>query len=320
METLLLGKLNNLSTKLNTLFGERYKKQQEEFYKSLTPLTPSSHPVYSSSSGSSYYTAPQSSQPVVQNITQIYHKAPSLPILPIYAYPPSSQPQTVIINNPSSTIRQQTTPKKEEEEEDNTIKQIVAVGGGMGLAGYATWLFANDEYVNYGLSQVENEFNDLCKLIPKEYEFNQQLNAFACSFIKWKDIYIAETKPKFYGKVTSVASGFAGLGGLFVGSTLLIVGGLAGVTLGGCYWLWRTLTDKYNNESSEYNNMMTHLNNVTALLSQRRFVSSAPPQEPAPPQDLVQSSQPSLSSAGPGSYNAYPTIPVQISGQYNYQY
>jgi len=261
MEALLLGKLNDLSIKLNTLFGERYKKQQEELYKSISPA------IYSASSGSSYYTP----QPILQqNITHVYNEAP-LPIFPIVAYPS----QTIIVNNPSSTTQQE----KKKKEEDDITNQIVSVGGGVALSFFATWLFANDEYVNYGLSQVENEFDDICKLIPKEYEFSQQLFEFRDSFTKWKDAYITETKPKFYSKVGAVTSGFAGLGGLFMGSGLLIVGGLAGITLGGCYLLWKNLTGKYNYESSEYYNMMTTLNNLISLLNQKRFASSAPPVE-----------------------------------------
>jgi hypothetical protein len=275
MDYLLQEKLLGLSTKLNTLFGDRYKKQQEELYKSFES------PAYTYSSNPPPQAIIPSSQ---QTITHVHYDImPSPYPSPIFwYYPPTSPGQTIIINNPNSDPRQEIVTqtvikkKKEDEEKNNTTNQIISVGGGILLSFVATWVLAKDDYVNYGLSEIENDFYDLCKLDTKEYDFDRQLEGFKDNFYRWKNIYIAVTKPKFYGKATCITSGFAGLTGLFLGSTALMTGGVVGLTAGGCYLLWKHLTNKYHNESNEYHMMMTNLNNVINTLNSRRFAPSAP--------------------------------------------
>ena len=303
MESLLLSRLNNLNTKLNTLFGDRYKDEQEKLYRSIS----------TSSSGSNYYSLhPQIQQSVLLTPTPTithyhYHEAPT-PLIPLVSFLPVMQPpsQTIIINQGQNSLRTDDLPKstyfvasdtnkqiqkkEDTEQKSDTAQKIVAGGGAVGLAGLATWVFANDEYVNYGLSHIENEFEYMSSIMPKDYILSPQLNEFKDSFNKWKSVYVQKTKPIFNGKVTCVTAGFVGLGGLFVGSALLMSGGVVGVTAGGCYLMWNYLTSKHLNENSEFYLMMTTLNNMISLLNSKKLYdsASAPPfMEPQDKQDVM---------------------------------
>lgn len=167
---------------------------------------------------------------------------PSLAFVPSY---PATQ--TVVINNNScetdEPVRYRTFPKekKTDKEDTNTENKIVSIIGGVGLSFLGTYLISQDRYIKYYLSGIQNDMYKI-NLITTDPTKISSLNN---KFTTWRDLYLQKVKSVFYGKICALMSGFVLCGGYYFKNKSTMLSSVLGLTVSGCFLLWKWLTD-YN--------------------------------------------------------------------------
>jgi len=92
----------------------------------------------------------------------------------------------------------------------------------------------------------------------------------------WKETYINRTKPKFYSKLGCISSSLSGFGGIYLSSGPILMGGIIGITVSGCYLFWKYLTEKTTTDADDYNLIINKLNEIREIIHERLTIPSAP--------------------------------------------
>jgi hypothetical protein len=197
---------------------------------------------------------------------------------PVYVMSPPT-----IIDNRSQTIIVNSDKKKDEKEKkDGTLQKVASVAGGVGLVFLGTYIVGKDEYINYWLTDIEKEIEELNKLIIDGSYLKPSYLTFKEHYNNWKVLFTARTKPKLIGKMSCIGSGMIMFGGLYFGSRLTVVGGIAGTTVGGCYLLWKWLTNRNITERDKYSRVVTTLGTLIDQINNQsqQFISPSCPASP----------------------------------------
>ena len=223
------------------------------------------------------------------NIREVHHYHHNrYPILDHSVSPPFMQPPVIINNNPPSYSNRRTSSSSKDEDEkesDNSTVKVVSVLAGAATAAIGTYVIAKDEYVNFCLSNLDERMDRLRQL--KDPEFFELIAAYD----EWKTLFEKRTKPQTYAKATTIGSILGGLGGAYVASSVCILTGAAGATVGGCYLLWKYLTTKKRSEDQAFADFKSKLaasltrvpSSNSAFNSQRAFrLGDHIPQEGVP--------------------------------------
>ena len=200
------------------------------------------------------------------NIREVHHyHHDRYPIMPLM------QPPVIINNNPPSYSNRRTSSKdKDEKESDNSTVKVVTVLAGAATAAIGTYVIAKDEYVNFCLSDLDERMDRLRQL--KDPDFFELIAAYD----EWKTLFEKRTKPQTYAKATTIGSVLGGLGGAYIASSVCMLTGAVGATAGGCYLLWRYLTEKKRSEDQVFAEFKSKLAALLARVpsafnSQRAF-------------------------------------------------
>lgn len=134
----------------------------------------------------------------------------------------------------------------------------IAIGSGVTLSLVSTYVIAKDDYINYWLSNIDTEFNDLVEL-SQNTEYHKDIIIIYEAFRLWKNKLINRTLPILYGKLSCMAGTGSIIGGYLLGSVLTMSTGLVGLTAGGCYILFKHLTYKDLTEPELFQKMLAEM-------------------------------------------------------------
>jgi hypothetical protein len=153
-------------------------------------------------------------------------------ISPIIVTPPT---QTVIINN--GQVDEEKKDKKRE-----TNNKLLSVIGVAAASFIGTYLFAKDNYVRYLRSTINDDIQSMWKDGAADDQVWQKIRNITEKYNNWRQVYLSNAMPRFYSKLVLILSSLVFFGGMYTNKEKFILGGVAGMTLGGCALLWTWLT------------------------------------------------------------------------------
>ena len=268
------NKLSKLNTKLDEYFTPNYGTNVvESFQKSNTKSNSESK------SGTS--------------IVHIHHHhSHSLfePYVPFLYRPYMMTPSTTIINNYPQTSgtffnteNKSTSPSSKKNDKDEEDKEIQSTMGGFAIIGTValtgTYILAKDEYTNYVNSEIETDINNLLMeikiLMRSEPEIVDASQNIKLCFDQWICLFIKRTYPVRNAKGAGILSALSIGGGLWYGSTMIMLGGGLGVVASGCYFIWNYFTRKTKTEAELFNDLCKAIFETQTIISEKYSQSIA---------------------------------------------
>ena len=204
--------------------------------------------------------------------SQVHHYHHNSPSYMPYFIPSGSS--HVVNNNyygPTSTSTSTKEKEKKEKKKEPTSGEILLASAALaGVALSATYFATQDEYIKYWMSNLDDHISEL-----ENYDDPTARN-IAKLYRKWSKQYTSRTLKKLVTKGTGVVSSGAIIyGGMIVGaSSGLFLGGIAGLTLSGCYYIWQQYTQDQDDETE---NLKALIDAIDTYI-QSQHTPSAPPQ------------------------------------------
>lgn len=169
-----------------------------------------------------------------------YHSDPSYPV--IY---PVIYPQTTVIHHVQTS-----------DNEEKSGKQQYPITGLTMFAGTAisgTYALANDRYLKFYRSGIDNDIIILQRIVASLYDRKDSLliKNISNKYDEWLDAYLSRYKPVTNSKIAGIASATTIAGGLFLGSISVMTGGVFGLIGASCYYIWH----HYTTNENTYNNL-----------------------------------------------------------------
>lgn len=158
------------------------------------------------------------------------------------------------VQNISTKEKSKEEEKPKEEKEDNTLRTAMAVGGIVVTAVASTYYAAKDEYIKFNISGIDNLIKDIYGYLNTAEKDELETN-----YRTWFEAFSERTKPVTYSKGGIVGFTTIGLTGLWASSSAGLIGGIFGVTASSCYWLWKKMTHRPDNERIRYERLMSNL-------------------------------------------------------------
>ena len=171
-------------------------------------------------------------------------------------------PAPIIINNSHSSCgksaKTESRKKSEEKEDKKELSRgeiIVGMTVIAGMSAASVYVFSQDEYIKFYLSQIDDKISALKKYSnSKLYDVSVEIDQIITHYDAWKKLHTERTLNKCYAKVIGTGSLLTGVTAFIVYSNVALAGLFGGI-LSGCYLLWKYLTDNMRREYKHYDLM-----------------------------------------------------------------
>lgn len=173
---------------------------------------------------------------------------------------PQSRPSIIVVDSNGQ--------QGSKEKKDDSVYKVLATVSGVALSLLGTYVIAKDEYINYLMSNLDQEMSELKQICGKMSSRGEILDILETYRI-WKSLYEVRTRPKLCAKATTIGSSFIGLGGLYMMSSSLMLGGVFGLTGSACFLLWKHLNNKPRSEENFFDDLKSRIKSALAKIQEQ---------------------------------------------------